>query len=150
MKCSGLHCPGCGHRGGKPGAGAGAVLALVILAVIAAHRRMIGHAASVAVHILEVAAEVAAGLAVAAGIAAAVLVIRRRAARRSAVSAARERAEIPPSVRVLGLPRRALAQLPAPGPSGASALAVHHAVQDASPVVVPAPAQVANPPDQAH
>src|SRR5262245_19958125 len=150
MKCSGLHCPGCGHHGGKPGAGAGAVLALVILAVIAAHRRTIGHAASVAVDILEVAAEITAGLAVAAGITAAVLVTRRRAARRSAVNAARERAEIPPSVRVLGLPRRALAELPAPGPSGASALAAHHAEQAARPVVVPAPAQVANPPDHAH
>src|SRR5262249_21470559 len=106
------------------------------------------HAAAAAA--LGVAGGAAARLARAAGIAAAVLVIRRRAARRSAVSAARERAEIPPSVRVLGLPRRALAQLPAPGPSGASALAVHHAVQNASPVVVPAPAQVANPPDQAH
>jgi MYXO-CTERM domain-containing protein len=150
MKCSGLHCPGCGHHGGKPGAGAGAVLALVVLAVIAAHRRTIGHAASVAVHVLEVAAEVAAGLAVAAGITAAVLIIRRRAVRRSAMGAARERAEIPPSVRVLGLPRRAPAELPAAGPAGASALAAHHAEQDASPVAVPAPAQVADPPDQAH
>jgi MYXO-CTERM domain-containing protein len=150
MKCSGLHCPGCGHHGGKRGAGAGAVLALVVLAVIAAHRRTIGHAASQAMRVLEVAAEVTAGLAVAAGITAAVLVTRRRAARRSAVSAARGRAEIPPSVRILGLPRRALAELPAPGPSGPYALAAHHAEQDASPVVVPAPAQVANPPDQAH
>jgi hypothetical protein len=150
MKCSGLHCPGCGHRGGNAGAGASAVIVLIVLAVVAANRRAIGHAASVAVHVLVIAAEVGTGLAAAAGATAAVLVIRRRAACLSAVSAAREPAEIPAPVRVLGPPRRTPAELPAPEPSGASPLAVHHAGLDASPVIVPAPAWAANPADQAH
>jgi hypothetical protein len=118
MKCSGLHCPGCGHHGGNAGIGAGAVIVLIVVAVIAANRRAIGHAASVAVHVLEVAAEVAAGLAVAIGVTAFVLVIRHRAARRATAGAGRERAQIPASVRVLGTPRRAPAELPAPEPSG--------------------------------
>ncbi len=110
MKCSGLHCQGCGHRGGNAGVGAGAVLALIVLATTAANRRAIGHAASAAVHVLEVAAAIA--------VTATVLVIRRRAARRAAASAAAERAEIPASVRVLAPPRRTPAELPAPAPSG--------------------------------
>ena len=114
MKCSGLHCPDCGHRGGNAGIGAGAVIVLIVMAVIAANRRAIGYAASVAMHILAVAAEVAAGLAVAIGVTASVLVIRRRAV----ASAARERAEIPASVGVLGPPRPAPAELPAPEPPG--------------------------------
>jgi len=118
MKCSGLHCPGCGHHGGNAGIGAGAVIVLIVLAVIAANRCAIGHAASVALHVLAVAAEVAAGLAVAIGVTASVLVIRHRAVRRATASAVRERAEIPASVRVPGLPRRAPAELPAPEPSG--------------------------------
>ncbi|HUK72155.1 MAG TPA: hypothetical protein VLW50_25860 [Streptosporangiaceae bacterium] len=91
---------------------------LIVLAVIAANRRAIGHAASIAVHVLEVAAEVAAGLAVAIGVTASVLVIHHRAARRAAAAAGRERVEIPASVRVLGPPGRTPAELPAPEPSG--------------------------------
>jgi len=106
MKCSGLHCPGCGHHGGNAGIGAGAVIVLIVLAVIADDRRAIGHAASVALHVLEVAAEVAAGLAVAIGVTASVLVIRHRAARRATMRAVREGGGIPASVRVLGTPRR--------------------------------------------
>ena len=119
MKCSGLHCPGCGYHGGNAATGAGAVIVLIVLAVVAANRRAIGHAASVAVHILAVAAVVAAGLAVATGVTASVLVLRRRAARwRAAANTVRERAEIPASVRALGPPGRAPAALPAPPPSG--------------------------------
>jgi hypothetical protein len=97
MKCSGLHCSGCGHRGGNAGVGAGAVIALIVLAVVAANRRAIGHAASVAVHVLEIAAEIAAGLAAAVAVTAAVLVIRRRAMRRAvaALSAVQTYREIP-------------------------------------------------------
>jgi MYXO-CTERM domain-containing protein len=119
MKCSGLHCQGCGHRGGNAGIGAGGVLALIVLAAIVAKRRAIGHAASVAVHVLEVAAEIAAGLAAAVAVTAAVLVIRRRAARRAAATiAAPEYAQIPASVRVLAPSRKVPAELPAPEPSG--------------------------------
>jgi len=121
MKCSGLHCPGCGHRGGNTGIGAGAVTVLIVVAVIVANRCAIGHAASVTLHVLEIAAEVAAGLAVTTGITASVLVIRRWAARRrataTAATAAPQRAEIPASVRVLSTPRRTPAELPAPEPS---------------------------------
>ena len=115
MKCSGLHCPRCRHSDGG-GAGTGAVIALIVLAVIAASRRAIGHAVGVALHILEVAAAAAAALAVAAGVIAAVLVIRRAAARRATVRAARERTETPASVTVLGPGRPAAAELPAPPP----------------------------------
>jgi len=118
MKCSGLHCPGCGHHSGNTGIGAGAVIALIVLAVIVANRRAIGHAASVTVHVLEVAAEVATGLAIAIGVTASVLVIRHRAARRAAASTVRVRAEIPASVRVLGPLERTPAELPPPEPSG--------------------------------
>jgi hypothetical protein len=119
VKCSGLHCQGCGHRSGNAGIGAAAVIALIVLAAIAANRRAIGHAASAAVHVLEIAAEIAAGLAVAVAVTAAVLAIRRRAARRAATAlAATDRAQIPASVHVLGPPRRIPAELPAPEPSG--------------------------------
>ena len=94
------------------------MIVLIVLAVIAANRRAIGHAAGVAVHILEVAAGVATGLAVAIGVIASVLVIRHRATRRATASPVGERAEIPASVRVLGTPRRAPAELPPPEPSG--------------------------------
>ena len=88
MKCSGLHCPGCGHRGGNAGNGVGAVTVLIVVALIVANRRAIGHAASVTLHELEIAAEVAAGLAVTTGVTASVLVIRRWAARRRATATA--------------------------------------------------------------
>ncbi len=137
MKCSGLHCPGCGHHGANAGIGAGAAIAVIVLAVIVANRRAIGHAASVALHILEIAAEVAAGLAVATAATAAVLAIRRRVAQRATASAIAERAEIPASVRVLAPRGRAHAQLPASQPSGHSRwpyvdLAAWQAEQDAA------------------
>ena len=118
MKCSGLHCQGCGHRGGNTRIGAGAVIALIVLVATGAKRRAIGHAASVAVHVLEVGAEIAAGLAAAVAVTAAMLALRRRAACRIAASAAPERAQIPASARVLGPPRQAPAALPGPESSG--------------------------------
>src|SRR6266516_3612843 len=97
MKCSGLHCPGCGHRGGDSAIGAAALTALILLTVTAANRPAIGHAAGAALHVLEAAAAIGAGLAAAIAVTAAVVAIRRRAPRRAtanAVSAQPGRAEI--------------------------------------------------------
>ena len=121
MKCSGLHCPGCGHHGGNAGIGAAGLIALIFLAAIAANRRAIGHAADVAARVVEVAAAIAAGLAVTIAVTAFVFAIGRRHARRAAANAVTQvgqRAAIPASVRALAPPGRTFAGLPAPVPSG--------------------------------
>jgi hypothetical protein len=104
MKCSGLHCQGCGRRGGNAGAGAGAVIALIVLAAIAANRRAIGHAASTALHVAIVTTIT---LAIAAIPVLAAIVATRRCRARGRAAAARPAAhqsrEIP-LARVQALP----------------------------------------------
>jgi hypothetical protein len=82
MKCDGLHCPGCKSRSGPPAA---IIAGLVILALIAAKARAIGHAASTALHIAIVAVIALAFAAIPAIVA--IVAIRRHRARRRAVAA---------------------------------------------------------------
>lgn len=72
--CSGLHCPGCG--GGGPAIGG--VAGLVVLVLIAASARTIGHAVADIARVLVLIAAAGAGIAMAAGAVTAVLVIRSR------------------------------------------------------------------------
>ena len=75
MNCNGLHCPGCG--GGK-GPATGAVIALVVLAVIAANAKAIGRTLAEVGHVLVLVAIAGASVTVAAGAVILGLVIRQR------------------------------------------------------------------------
>jgi hypothetical protein len=99
VSCKGLHCPGCGNGGGGILA---AIVAVVIIGALIA--RPVEHAADVALHVLEIAAYCAAGLAAAAALGAgAWLAVRWR--RRSTATPA---LPAPAPVTALPAPRRAV------------------------------------------
>jgi len=99
-RCKGLHCEGCRHGGPGAGAGIGALVLLIGVLLLAAHRRAIGHAASTAVHVaVDMLIGAAITVAVTAITAAGVLVAHRRADRR--VAARRQAMLKPPRVWVL-------------------------------------------------
>lgn len=98
--CSGLHCPGCGSGGG-PVIGAGAIVGLVVLAVVMANAHAIERTALEILQVAEItAASVAALAAVAASVAITVKI--RRARSRRALARVNVPREIPPlTARVL-------------------------------------------------
>jgi hypothetical protein len=90
MRCSGIHCAGCGDHstggsGSRGGISAGAVLALILIVVYAVNRHAIDHGADVAINALVIIVITAAGLG-AAGLAtvAAVAGLRARSRRLAA------------------------------------------------------------------
>lgn len=106
MNCNGIHCPGCGH-GPRSGLSIGAVVVLVVLAVIVAKARAIEHGAAEVGRVLVLAAITALSVAVAAGAVAVAVRVRRRTVRPAAT-----RAQLPVVIRELG--PRTLAAIEAP------------------------------------
>lgn len=104
MNCSGLHCPGCGHRS-RSRLSVGAVV--LVLAVIVAKGRAIEHGAEEAVRVLVLVVIAALSVAVAAGATAAAVWYRRRTVRAPAI-----RAELPVVIRRIGPPDRAAIEAP--------------------------------------
>jgi len=92
-RCRGLHCDGCRHGGAGAAAGIGALVLLVGVLELAAHRRTVAHAASDAVRVAVLALAVAAVTLAAAALAAGGVWAARQRARRLA---ARQRAAVAP------------------------------------------------------
>jgi hypothetical protein len=75
MNCRGLHCEGCGSGGGPA---LGGVITLIVLAVLAANAKAIGHAAGEAVRVLVLVTIAGGSIALAAGAVIIALAIRSR------------------------------------------------------------------------
>lgn len=103
-RCKGLHCEGCRHGGPGAGAGIGALVLLIGVLLLAAHRRALGHAASTAAHVaVDVLIVAAITVAVAAIAMAGVWAARRRAAR--SLAARRPAMLAPPRMWVIQSPQ---------------------------------------------